>query len=142
MELLESDDPKSQLIKRSQKHRDALKAEADLLGSRTEKAVTNALIVGGALAVTYILVKQFSRSSKKRKSKGRKIKIITAPAVANGSTQPEYVQEAYETPGVMAQVGTAVASQAVAFLLALAKEKLSEYLESQFIKKEEDAERA
>ena len=128
MELLESDDPKSQLLKKTAKQRQALEDEARLLSERTEKTITTALIIGGALLTTYFLVKQFSGSGKKSKSKPKKLRILAHTDNSNFDETSE--QEPY-TPGIVSQIGTALASQATVFLLTLAKEKLFEFLESQ-----------
>ena len=134
MELLESNDFKSELLKKSEKHRAELAGEVKLISERTEKILTNALIIGGALAATYFLMSQFSGPKKeKRKAKTRKIKIV------NGTTdndEEEVVESVPAAPGIVAQIGTALASQATVFLLDLAKEKLSEYLQAQAEKKE------
>ena len=126
MELLESDDPKSKLIKKAALQRQALEDEARLLSERTEKTITTALIIGGALLTTYILVRQFSSSDNKQKRKSKKLKIVTQ----HDDSQQNVVSESH-TPSVVAQIGSALASQATVFLLALAKEKLFEFLESQ-----------
>lgn len=134
MELLESDDPKSQLLKKAAMQRGAIEEEAKLISERTQKVIVNALVIGGALAATYFLVRQFSGSKKKVKSKPGKIKLVSSRAAADDET--EEVSEVH-VPGVVAQIGTALASQATVFLLALAKEKLAEYMESQAQKKTE-----
>lgn len=132
MELLETDDPvKSQLLKKSAHHREELEQDVKLISERTQKAITNALIIGGALAVTYFLVRQFSGSKGKRKSKTKKIKVVNA----TGETEQES-DSSTSAPGFVSQIGTAIASQASVFLLTLAKEKLAEYLQSQSEKKE------
>jgi len=138
MELLESDDPKSQLLKRSAMQRSALDDEAKLISARTEKVITNALIVGGALAASYFLVKQFSGGKKKSKGRIKKIKVVAATP----SQQNEVVETEVHAPGIVAQIGTALATQAGALLLTLAKEKLTEYLESQLQKKTDENERS
>ena len=132
MELLESNDPKSELLKKSAKHRQDLEDEVKLISAKTEKVLTTALIIGGALAITYFTVRQFSGSKKKKKSKAHKLKIVQ-----EGRNEPAEEVEAseYEAPGIVSQIGTAIASQATVFLLSLAKEKLAEYLESQTQKK-------
>lgn len=133
MELLETDDPiKGQLLQRSAKHREQLEEDARLISEKTEKMLTNALIIGGALAVTYFVVSSFSGSKKKKKSKTAEIRLV------HGAAGEEQVQAASqpETPGMMAQIGTALAAQATAFVLSLAKEKLMEFLESQAAKKQ------
>jgi hypothetical protein len=124
MELFESNDPKTQLLKRSALHREALEEEAKLISAKTEKIVTNALIIGGALAATYFIVRQFSGGKSKKKS--RRIKVIAAAPPSE-----EVVMAEPQSPGIISQLGTALASQATVFLLDIAKEKLSEYLASQ-----------
>ena len=133
MELLETDDPiKGQLLQRSAKHREQLEEDARLISEKTEKMLTNALVIGGALAVTYFVVSSFSGSKKKKKSKTAQIRLVHGGAVEE---QAQTVAEP-ETPGVMAQIGTALAAQATTLLLSLAKEKLMEFLESQAAKKQ------
>ena len=132
MELLEADDPiKSQLLKKSAQHREELEHDVQLISERTQRVITNALVIGGALALTYFVVSRFSGSGKKRKSKSRKIKVVNAAPVSEAE-----VESAPAAPGFVSQIGTALASQASVFLLSLAKEKLSEYLASQAEKKE------
>jgi hypothetical protein len=138
MELLESDDPKSLLLKKSILQRNALDDEARLISARTEKVITNALIIGGALAATYFLVRQFSGSKKKSKGRVKKIKVVAATP----AQQDEAGETEVQAPGIVTQIGTALAAQAGAFLLTLAKEKLTEYLESQMEKKTADNERS
>jgi hypothetical protein len=135
---LETDDPiKSSLLKKTSQYREDLEDEAKVISDRTEKILTNALIIGGSLALTYFAYKQFSGGSKsKRKSKVKKIKVV-------GATPAEVEQEAEveETSGptqIITQIGTALVSQASVFLLTLAKEKLSEYLQAQDQKKKNE----
>lgn len=134
--MLESNDLKSELLRKSAKHREDLEEEVKLISERTEKILINALIIGGSLAATYLLVRQFSGGSKKRKkkSKAMKMKVVQEPAAVEE-------EEDYESsaPGIVSQIGSALASQASVFLLGLAKEKLSEYLKSQTGKKEDPA---
>jgi hypothetical protein len=133
MELLGTDDPiKSQLLKKSAQHREELEQDVQLISERTQRVITNALVIGGALALTYFVVSRFSGSGKKNKSKTRKIKVVNAAPVSEGE-----VESVAAAPGFVSQIGTALASQASVFLLSLAKEKLSEYLESQAAKKEQ-----
>jgi hypothetical protein len=133
MELLGTDDPiKSQLLKKSAQHREELEHDVQLISDRTQRVITNALVIGGALALTYFVVSRFSGSGKKRKSKTRKIRVVNAAPV----TEAEVESAAPAAPGLVSQIGTALASQASVFLLSLAKEKLSEYLASQAEKKE------
>ena len=123
-----------ELLKKSAKHRQDLEDEVRLISAKTERIITNALIIGGTLAAAYVLVRQFSGPSKKRKKvKSQKLRVVqAAPADA-----AEVEEEESFAPGIVSQVGQAIASQATVFLLGLAKEKLSEFLQGQFDKKEE-----
>jgi arginine exporter protein ArgO len=131
---LETDDPiKSSLLKKSSQYREDLEEEAKEISDRTEKIITNALIIGGSLALTYFAYKQFSGGSKKKKSKVNKIKVVGATPV---ETEEETNLEEESGPSkIITQIGTALVSQASVFLLSMAKEKLSEYLQSQEKKK-------
>lgn len=127
----EIDDPlKSSLLRKSEQYRESLEEEAKELTDRTEKIITNALIVGGSLALTYFLYRQLSGGSKKSKAKAKKAK--------GTDTVSEVEEEAEETSRaskMISQIGTALLSQASVFLLSIAKEKLSEYLQAQAQKK-------
>ena len=137
MELMETDDPvKSRLLKQTSKYREDLEGEAKEISEKTEKMITNALIIGGSLALTYFVYKQFSggSSKSKKKTKVKKIKFVQP-----NTEEEEEVEEAPTgASAVVSQIGTALASQAGAFLLSLAKEKLSEYLQSQSQKKADE----
>jgi hypothetical protein len=130
MELLESDDPKNELLKRSARLREDLDDEVKLITERTEKIITNALIIGGALVATYMLVRIFSGSKSKRKPKYKKIKVVNAPAA-----EAEETEEPSVVSGIVSEIGAAVAAQATSFLLTLAREKLAEFLQAQAEKK-------
>ena len=135
MELLEPDDYKRELLKKSALHKSELEEEVKQISDRTQKVITNALIIGGTLAVTYFLVKQFSGSKSKGKTKVKKSKI----ASENIEEEDEEVEVTQSgVPAIISQIGTALVSQASVLLLNLAKEKLSEYLESQAEKKEKN----
>jgi hypothetical protein len=136
MELENSDDIKMDLLKRSAKHREDLENEVRLLSARTETILTNALIIGGTLAASYFIVRQFTGKSRKIK-KARTKAVTVLPAVSKVS--PE--EEVDDSPGIMSQIGTALASQATVFLLGLAKEKLAEYLQGPATKQENPDER-
>jgi hypothetical protein len=132
MELLDSEDPvKGQLLRKSALHREQLEEDVKIISERTEKIITNALIIGGALAATYFIVSQFS-GSKSKKSKLKRVRLVkdeeSADQVVVESAEPE-------APGVLSQVGTALASQATVLLLTFAKEKLSEFMQAQNDKK-------
>jgi len=123
MELLETQDPeKKRLIETSDRHRQEMERDLRDLSDRTESVLKNALVIGGALALTYLLVTQLS-STKKRKSKKADV--------------DELETEANETPSMLTQVGDKVLNVATIFLLDLAKEKLSEYLQNRKTKHED-----
>jgi hypothetical protein len=125
---LETDDPiKGQLLERASRHRSELEEEVNIITERTEKVITNALLIGGALALTYFLVRQLSDSKPKSK-KSKKAKPVNADFEEEESI-PNPLTSA------LTQIGTTVASQATVFLLDLAKEKLAEFLQSQAEKK-------
>lgn len=132
MSMQQTDDPvKSQLLRKASQQREDIEGELKELSDRTEKIVTNALIIGGALALTYILVRQFSGG----KSKKKKTSKAASKPVAETAEEPE---EESPVTSVISQIGTALLSQATVFLLNMAKEKLTEYLQAQAQKKEHE----
>ena len=139
MQTQESSDPKGELLKKSERHRQELKDEVRMISERTEKVLTNALIIGGTLAAAYFLMRQFSGASPKRKKKAAtpKIKIVKA---TEGGEETETIEE--PSASVVSQIGAALASQATVFLLSIAKEKLMQYLDTQFEKKDKNNERS
>lgn len=125
MELLESQDPeKKKLIESSDRHKKALEKELGEMKEKTDRMMTNALIIGGTLAVTYFVISSISKHKKKKKKK----KIIQAQT--NGTETVDEEDEENTGPSVIGQIGTRVLNEATAVLLDLAKEKLAEYLAS------------
>jgi hypothetical protein len=136
---LETDNPeKGQLLQRSAHHRELLEEEVKAITEKSEKIITNALIIGGALALTYFLVSGFSSSRKKRKSKAAKIKVVTG----KDEEGPEVEAATPESPGIVSQIGTVLMAQATGLLLSIAREKLVEFLQSQTAKKDNNHERS
>jgi len=138
MEWEESNNPKMELLNKSAKHRQELLEEVNIISDQAERIITNALIIGGTLAVAYFVVRQFAFSRPKKKKSGR-LKI-SAPAADTRAEDEE--EEAPAGSGVIAQIGTALASQAAVLLLDLAKEKLTEYIQGQMVKKVDENERS
>jgi hypothetical protein len=134
MELMEGDDMKRELLRKSAMHRDEIEGDVKLITQNTEKIITNALIIGGSLALSYFLVRQFSGGSRKKsKHKTPKIKVVhDSPEVV------EVEKSEAASPGMVGQLGAVLASQASVFLLNLAKEKLMEYLQERGQKKQQD----
>ncbi len=131
MELLESNSPKSELIKKSLQQRKALEEEVRQLSDRTEKMIINTVVIGGALALSYWIVKSFISPGKRSKAKKRKSASLVAEPTVEEDREESKISE------MLSSVGTMLASQAAGFLLAIAKEKLMEYLASQAEKKNE-----
>ena len=124
MELLESQDPeKKKLIETSDRHKRALEKEVSALAQKADKMVTNALIIGGSLALTYFLISSISSSRKKKKKNKQK-------AQGKAMEGDEEMSEEDHNPSILSQIGTRVLNEASVILLDIAKEKLAEYLES------------
>lgn len=125
MDLLDTDDPiKSELLMKTARHREDLEEEARAMAERTEKIITNAIVIGGALALTYFLYTRLSGSKKKKVKKKKE---------AEAAVEDDEMEEtsASSAGNILSQVGTALVSQGGVLLLALAKEKLTEYLRAQ-----------
>lgn len=134
MEILESQDPeKKRLIEASERHKRALEKEVSDLSGRTEKVLTNALIIGGVLALSYIVVRQLSSSGKKKKHK--KNKKVTASVIPVSTDNDDDDEEDDGSPSLLSNIGSRIANQATAILIDIARQKLVDYLESR--KKEE-----
>ena len=126
MEILESQDPeKKRLMEAARMHKEALSSDVQAVSERTQKIITNALVIGGALALTYILVRQLS-GGKSKKKKSKTVKLVTqAP---NESVETD--EDENSDNSLLSQIGTKIANEATLMLLNLAKEKLTEYLNS------------
>ncbi len=128
MEILETQDPeKKRLMDEAKNHKDNLVDDVRFVSERTEKIIVNALVIGGALALTYLLVSQFS-GTKSKKKKTKAIKLVTQTPSESGPAEGE--EEESDSNSLLAQIGTKIANEATLFLLNLAKEKLNEYLQS------------
>lgn len=139
MELLESQDPrKKKLIESSDRYKHELEREVKAITEKTERTMKNALIIGGSLVLTYVLVSQLSSSSKKKKKRKQKIKVVQ-PVVNTEEEEDEEDEPAFAMPAIISQVGTQVLSQASFILLELAKEKLMDFLQSRNKKEDENS---
>lgn len=127
MELLETQDPeKRRLLETSHRHRQEMEREIKDISEKSEKVLKNALIIGGALALTYLVVNHLSASkSKKRKLKNKTIE---------GELEEDQEDE---TPSLLSKMGDKAMNMATLFLLDLAKDKLSEYLQQRKSKHED-----
>lgn len=137
MELLESNDPKSQLLRKAQQQKDALNNEVKLFSDKTEKVVKTALVVGGALAATYMIYKLLSNDGSPKKKK--KVKLVRAARMEEDDDQEQVLVREPAFNGIINKIGVVLATQASGFLLSLAKEKIGEYLEKREEEKTKDA---
>jgi hypothetical protein len=134
MEILESQNPeKKRLIEASERHKRALEKEVSGLSNDTQKLITNALIIGGVLAVSYFVVRQFSPSGRSKKRKKHQKVTIVQPRESKREEEDD--DEDTSSPSLLADIGTRVANQATVILIDIARQKLMEYLEGR--KKEE-----
>ena len=128
MELLETQYPeKRRLLETSNRHQQEMEREIKDISQKTEKVLKNTLIIGGALALTYIVVSQLS-SSKSKKRKSRKEKEVES------SPDEEPIDQ---SPSLLSKMGDKALNMATVLLLDLAKEKLSEYLQHRKSKNED-----
>ncbi len=127
MELLETQDPeKKRLIETSDRHKRAMEKELGDLTTKTDKMLKNALIIGGSLALTFLLISAISKGRKKKKRK-----LAQAAAAASGEPiAPTPEMDDDDEPSVLSKVGTQLLNQASVILLDLARQKLNEYLAS------------
>jgi hypothetical protein len=122
MELLETQDPhKRKLLETSNRHRQEMEREIKDISEKSEKVLKNALIIGGALALTYIVVNQLSSTRSKKKKSSKNKDIENSVSVIEEPTD--------ESPSLLSQMGDKALNMATVLLLDLAKEKLSEYLQ-------------
>ena len=127
MELLETQDPeKKKLIETSERHKRELEKEIHEMSDKTERTLKNALIIGGTLAVVYLIVSNINTTKKKRKK-------VRADAAREGIIAEEADDDAEESSvsgasSFISQVGERLTAQATAMLLEMAKDKLAEYL--------------
>ena len=122
MELLETQSPeRKKFIETSERHKKELEKEMKGVSDKTEKAITNALVIGGSLALTYFVVRQLTKSKKVKVKRGN-VKAESLPE------EEETEVESHSVPSLVSQISEKLISQASIILLDLAKEKLSEYL--------------
>lgn len=126
MKAFETDDTeRRKLMEVSEHHKSEIKREIGSLTDNTKQLVANALLIGGALTLAYFAFAHLrADKEKKKKSKndeGRDARV-DLPAAS--------------PPSLFSQVGDAVIAQATLFLLDLAKEKLSDYLQKRKAKHE------
>lgn len=129
MELLERQDPeKKKLMDEVSFHNRQPESGAKVVSLQTEKLLTNAVIIGATLTLSYLIYRSLSGPSKRIKNSdaashtdlvtaGQKPVTVAEPPVSNASK-------------ILSDIGNRLAEEATLFLLNMAKEKLIAYLES------------
>jgi hypothetical protein len=106
---------RKKLVETSERHKLELTNELNGIGIKSDKLLTNALIIGGSLAFTYLLVSQLIGEVKKsKKSKAQKVQS----------------EDGFGIEEEEATLFSKLVDQATLVLLDIAKEKLSEYIQS------------
>jgi hypothetical protein len=125
MELLETQDPeRTRLLETSDRHKKAMEKELTDLTKKTDKMLRNALIIGGSLAVTFLVISALSTKRKKKKKK----QAIAAAVKAGEPMDAIDTGEEDDSPSVLGQVSKQIINAASVVLLDMARQKLSEYL--------------
>lgn len=125
MELLETQDPeRKRLLETSDRHKKAMEKELSDLTEKSNRVLKNALIIGGSLALTFLIV---SAVSSRRKKKRKKQAI---EAAAQAGLPVEEIEQEDDAPSLLSQVGNQLLNQASVILLDIARQKLKEYLAS------------
>lgn len=102
----------------SERHKEEIKREIGSLSDNTKQIFTTALFIGGALTLAYFAFNRVGTDKRKKRTSRKDEK--NEDRVEGASTN---------SPSLFSQVGDVVIAQATLFLLDLAKEKLSEYLQ-------------
>ncbi|UII27835.1 hypothetical protein LVD15_05270 [Fulvivirga maritima] len=102
----------------SEKHRDNLKADIEAFVDRSKDLALGAVVIGGGFALSYYLIKKMGG--------GKKVKV---------SKKKDYNDQTSEVtiekqPSMLSNVGHVVLTEITVFLLAIAKEKLIQYLQN------------
>jgi len=127
MELLETQDPeRKRLLETSDRHKKAMEKELADLTKKTDRMLQNALIIGGSLAVTFLIISTLSKKRKKKKKK----QAIASAAKAGEPVDTSELEEDDDTPSILGQVSKQILNAASVVLLDIARQKLSEYLAS------------
>ena len=98
--------------------------EHSQLSAKKDRMLNNALIIGGTLVLTYFIVNSITK--KTRKKKKLNLAAIKKEDVDNVGVEAEEEDE----PSELGKAGHYMLTLASTMLLGLAREKLSEYLES------------
>ena len=133
--MISSSDKKQQLLRQSVLYKDEMQEEFQNVKYRTDELLKKVLIIGGSLAITYMLFRQFSNSKRKRKT----VKNEGGP-INQYPEETEAVIEKQPSQFAMlaSEIGSSLANQATQLLLQVAKEKLVELLKPKETNLEDD----
>ncbi|ELR69934.1 hypothetical protein C900_04457 [Fulvivirga imtechensis AK7] len=109
----------------SEEHKEAFEQELSEMLDKGKRIATSALVIGGGFAISYYLMKRLSG--------GKKVKKVKKKKHSPSNEYPETVNEVVveKKPTVLSTVGNVLLTEIAVFLLAIAKEKLVEYIEKQ-----------
>ena len=118
MELLETADPeKKRLMDEVRKRREQLDAEAGSLARKSNRQLSNALMIAGVLVGSYLIYRAISGSRKSQKDQ----------PVRDGAEKKASSETSRKSANTM---GSRLAQLAVVFLLNLARERVAAWLAS------------
>ena len=117
MNLTESQDPTlKRLLDTSEQHKREVERELKSIKQSADQMLQKALIIGGAMAVTYLVVSACSGNGKKKK------KAVVEKEIPTTSV------ENCEAPNLVEQFGTKLIDSATVMILELVREKLHDFL--------------
>lgn len=115
---------KRRLLKQSDIYKDEFERELKIVKFQTNELLKNALIIGGSLAVTYILFRQITANKRKKKT----LNTIVSKNEQGELQEVTTIQQPSRFATIASDIGATIANEATFFLLNLAKEKLMELL--------------
>ena len=104
---------KEALHRNTEKYKHAIEEQVDILKENAGQISKVALVIGGTLAVSYLLVKLLTRSSRKKRQKPYQVKDDEVQA-------PYYKEESIIVRTIKGYIAT--------FLIAIAQQKLQEVI--------------
>ncbi|MES2733122.1 MAG: hypothetical protein V4714_15345 [Bacteroidota bacterium] len=104
---------KESLHRNTEKYKQAIEEQVTILKENAGQISKVALVVGGTLAVSYLLVRLFTRSRKKEK-------VLYASGPGTVPVQPHYKEESVIVRTIKGYIAT--------FLISLAQQKLQEII--------------
>ena len=119
-------DLKNELYSTSEKYKEDLRRNLQNAVDSIGDTGKNAIVIGGILAGGFLLYKLMTPAIDKKKKKKKAVLSLNQP-VDHSAVETYYEPKA---PTVISKLTDRIMEEATVFLLALAKEKLLEYLNS------------